>query len=177
MKRIHPVLKALVVLTVMLGVTTVVNAAATFGGSTGPTFINPGYRFTAQVIAISSPQSHVCLSYTVNNETKNPIACNCALPVCNPATRIGWWECIAPDIRDNGSISWDISAYAGSSCIDYKVQGPTGMFIATPNALTTAALTAQVHSSASGATLAGLLIVAACFLGAGWWMLRRRTAA
>jgi hypothetical protein len=177
MKRTVDFLKVVAVLALLLAVTTTVYAAATFGGSTGPAFLNPGYRFTAQVTALSNPHGNVCLSYTINGVAQPAINCTCTAPDCNTATNLGQWVCTIPANINSASITWDISAYPGNSCSGNKAQGPTGSFTTGPNALKLATLAAQEAPASSYAAIALLIVVGVIAVGAVLTMLRRRTAA
>lgn len=175
MKRSVLCLRIGLAVAMLLALTITVYAAATFGGATGPAFLNPGYRFTAQVTALSNPHNNVCLLPTVNGVAQTAIACNCSAPDCNPSTGIGQWSCTIPANYSNAVVHWDISAYAGGSCSGNKAQGPTGTFTTSLTALTIMTLDSS-GASPEAAPLIALLLTAA-MAGVGWWGLRRRSAA
>jgi hypothetical protein len=126
-------------------------AAASFGGFTGPVWINPGYRFTLDVSSISEPDKVVCLQYSVNNYT-NTENCSCHSPECDPSTSMGTWTCTIPQSYNNTTISWDMSTWTAGSdnaCGNKATQGPTGTFDTYPTAMTFSSFSSRTNGEIS----------------------------
>jgi hypothetical protein len=161
-RRTKRVRVLLFLLVVMLSFTGVVYGAVTIGGSSGPIWLNPGFRFTADVTAMSSPHTQVCLQYSVDGAGVPLIPCTCSSPGCNPTTDIGTWVCDIPINFSSATIDWDISAYyPGPSCPGFRAQGPTGSFNTRPTATGLTSLAAAASTdSARLLLLPGLAILA-----------------
>lgn len=168
----------LATLTFLLIAVLSVSAAATFGDVTGPIFLNPGYQFDADVTAMSDPQEHVCIDYSVNGGGNVQYPCTCSLPECDSTTSVGTWECVIPSTYQDATVSWDISAFPGGSCTGTKVLGDEGVFNTDPTALELIGFTVTGwggFSLAGVVILLGALIAAALILGVLWYSRRNKS--
>lgn len=140
-----------------------VYALTTFGPILGPTFVQPGYQWTAEVTAMTPPDHTVCLQYTATPPGGTVVLeCSCVLPNCNPATDIGTWVCTIPMNIPNATIAWQIGGWAaggGQSCGSQRTPGASGSFSTGPTAVNFASLSALPAEGKIGGWLLGLLAV------------------
>ncbi len=158
----------LVVVVLAFMVAGTVYAAATFGAVTGPTKLNPGYRFTVPVTQLTNPDKSICLAYSVNSVAQPAVLCTCAGTNC-PGGANATYTCNIVSNSSNAVISWDISSYtANSGCTGKSVQGPAGSFTTGPTAVSLASFNATAQP-ASWVLLIGVAVLASTALLAIRW--------
>jgi hypothetical protein len=152
----------------LLAVTTTAYAAATFGPATW-TWINPGYRFTVPLTALTNPDKSVCLAYSVNGTAQTPVLCTCSGANC-PAGANATYTCNIAGNLPNATIAWDIASYtANNGCTGKSVVGASGVITTGPTAVTLASFDASARP-ASWLPPIGLALMTGALL----LLLRRR---
>jgi LPXTG-motif cell wall-anchored protein len=137
----------IVLATALLVVTATAYAAATFGQASW-TWVNPGYRFTVPVTALSNPDKSICLAYSVNGTAQTPVLCTCSGANC-PAGANATYTCNIANNLPNATITWDISSYtANNGCTGKSVVGASGVITTGTTAVTLASFDASAHSAA-----------------------------
>lgn len=137
----------------------VVEAAATFGPLTGPTWLNPGYRWAVRVLTISNPDKIVCLDYTVTPPGTNTVLnCACDDSVFGDCTvGTGDWTCTIPTNIPSATVTWRVgtwSAGSGGTCGSEKTLAQNGSFGTGPLAVAVNGLQATTGQGAGGVAAA-----------------------
>lgn len=143
----------------------VVQAAATFGPLTGPTWLNPGYQWALRVLTISSPDEIVCLDYTVTPPGTNTVLnCTCddsAFGDCTVGT--GDWTCTLPTNLPNATIAWRVGTWSdggGGTCGFEETLAYSGSLGTGPLAVALSSLRAMAGEGPGGVALAVALAAA-----------------
>ncbi len=133
-----------VLVAAFLALTATAHAAATFGQASWA-WVNPGYRFTVPVTALSNPDKSVCLAYSVNGTAQTPVLCTCSGANC-PAGANATYTCNIAGNLTNATMTWDISSYtANNGCTGKNVVGATGVITTGPTAVTLASFDASAQ--------------------------------
>lgn len=137
----------------------VVEAAATFGPLTGPTWLNPGYRWAVRVLTISNPDKQLCLDYTVTPPGTNTVlACSCDDTLFgNCTTGTGDWTCNIPTNLPNATIAWQLATWSsggGGLCGDLKTLAYSGTLNTGPLAVAVNGLKATTGQGSGGVAAA-----------------------
>ena len=149
-------------------------AAATFGAWSGPIWLNPGYQFLVNIIAIDDPHHYVNLTYSVNNGAAQCSPCSCTSPACDPVTALGQWVCTIPNNYSDSTISWDMSAYPARTCsLGSKEKGPADSFTTGPTSILLTKFT-SMRANASNSSTGTILIFAAVVVSGSMLFAYRR---
>ena len=168
-------MRLLFILVIILLVAGPAKAGATFGDYTGPEWLEPslpGYRFTVDVISLTTPHDQICLVYDVGGVPQDSEACSCTAPDCG-VDGVGIWVCDIPANHPDTIITWDLSAYPGNSCTGTSVSGPNGSFSTGPTAITLASNSAIVNPGISF-TVGGIVGILTILLAGLIWLIWRQ---
>jgi hypothetical protein len=171
-QRLVPV-AGLLACIILLVVATTVLAAAVYSNFTGPTWTNPGYRWTVDVSSMTQNDKQVCIEYSINGGAATVAQCSCVGANC--ADGVGSWTCTAPNVS-SGSLSWRVGAWTaggGGQCGAESTNMGSGSFTTGPNALTLRSLQAS-PVAATALPLTGVGVAAVSLAGAAVIWRRRR---
>lgn len=151
-----------------LGISTVL-AGATFDPHSGPTWLNPGYRWAVRILSMSNPDKQVCLEYTVTPPAATTvIACACddsQFGDCNVGS--GDWTCTIPGNLPNATVDWRLGTWSsggGGLCGDEKTPIANGSFGTGPLAVDLGSFQGESLAGGGFAALVAGLALALLFL-------------
>ncbi len=81
-------LRLLIAALFLFAVAGIASAGATFNNFTGPTWLNPGYRWTVDA-SLTNPDKQVCIEYSVNGGALTASQCSCAGAGCPDVATTG----------------------------------------------------------------------------------------
>ncbi len=165
-----PWLRLLIAALFLFAVAGIASAGATFNNFTGPTWLNPGYRWTVDA-SLTNPDKQVCIEYSVNGGALTASQCSCAGAGCPD---VGAWTCTIPSNFPSSSIAWRVGSWTaggGGSCGAEQNLAGSGTTTTGPNAVALSRF--DVARSDAGWQMAVIALLGLVGLGGGLWWARK----
>ncbi len=156
-------------LLLVIGLSGIAFAAATFSNQVGPTWLNPGYQWTLTTSGVSTPDKGVCIEYSIDGGAAVETACSCVGADCT--NNNGNWTCTAPT-NATTNIVWTIGTYTGGgACGNLSTAAPGWQSVTTPVRPSAVDLNGLAAArGAAGWQMAAIALLGLLGLGAGlWW--------